>query len=95
MPARLQPGNRICSGTGKNLEAQKQFETATAADPSFALAFSRLAQTYSSLGYDDEAEQSAQKAVTLSQDLPEAEKYLISAIRAQVAKNYPEGHQGL
>ena len=75
---------------GKNLDAQKQFEEATRQDPSFALAFSRLAQTYSSLGYDDQAEQSAQKAVTLSQDLPEAEKYLISAIRAQVTKNYPE-----
>ncbi|MGA9814448.1 MAG: tetratricopeptide repeat protein [Terriglobales bacterium] len=75
---------------GKNLEAQKQFETATTADSSFALAFSRLAQAYSSLGYDDKAEQSAQKAVTLSQDLPEAEKYLISAIRSQVVKNYPE-----
>ncbi len=75
---------------GKNLEAQKQFETATEEDPSFALAFSRLAQTYSSLGYDGEAEQSAQKAVTLGQDLPEAEKYLISAIRSQVTKNYPE-----
>src|SRR5277367_6615566 len=44
---------------GKNLEAQKQFEAATKADPNFALAFSRLAQTYSSLGYDSEAEQSA------------------------------------
>src|SRR5882724_738498 len=75
---------------GKNLEAQKQFEVATAADPSFALAYSRLAQTYSSLGYDDKAEQSASKAVTLSQDLPEAEKYLIAAIRSQVTKNYPE-----
>ena len=75
---------------GKNLEAQKQLETATKEDPSFALAFSRLAQTYSSLGYDGEAEQSAQKAVTLSQDLPEAEKYLISAMRAQVTRNYPE-----
>jgi tetratricopeptide (TPR) repeat protein/predicted Ser/Thr protein kinase len=75
---------------GKNLEAQKQFETATVADPSFALAFSRLAQTYSSLGYDDKAEQSAQRAVTLSQDLPEAEKYLISAIRSRATKNYPE-----
>ncbi|MGH9546425.1 MAG: protein kinase domain-containing protein [Terriglobales bacterium] len=75
---------------GKNLDAQKQFEEATKQDPSFAIAFSRLAQTYSSLGYDDQAEQSAQKAVTLSQDLPEAEKYLISAIQAQVTKNYPE-----
>ena len=75
---------------GKNLEAQKQFEAATKEDPTFALAFSRLAQTYSSLGYDSEAEQSAKKAVDLSQDLPEAEKYLISAIRSQATKNYPE-----
>ncbi len=28
--------------------------------------------------------------MTLSQDLPEAEKYLISAIHSQVTKNYPE-----
>ncbi len=75
---------------GRNLEAQKQFEAATKEDPSFALAFSKLAQTYSSLGYDSEAEQSAKKAVELSQDLPEAEKYLISAIRSQATKNYPE-----
>ncbi len=75
---------------GKNLEAQKQFEVATKQDPSFALAFSRLAQAYSSLGYDGEADQSAQKAVTLSENLPESEKYLISAIRSQVTKNYPE-----
>ncbi len=75
---------------GKNLEAQKQFEAATKADPNFALAFSRLAQTYSSLGYDSEAEQSAQKAVALSQDLPVSEKYMISAIRSQVTKDYPE-----
>ena len=75
---------------GKNLEAQKQFEAATKEDPSFALAFSKLAQTYSSLGYDGEAEQSAQKAVTLSRDLPEAAKYLITAMRSQVTKNYPE-----
>ncbi|MGD0792976.1 MAG: tetratricopeptide repeat protein [Terriglobales bacterium] len=75
---------------GKNLEAQKQFEAATKEDPTFALAFSKLAQTYSSLGYDSEAEQSAKKAVELSQDLPEAEKYLISAIRSQATKNYPE-----
>ena len=28
--------------------------------------------------------------MTLSQDLPEAEKYLIAAMRSQVTKNYPE-----
>ncbi len=75
---------------GRNLEAQKQFEAATKEDPTFALAFSRLAQVDSSLGYDSEAEQSARKAVDLSQDLPEAEKYLISAIRSEATKNYPE-----
>ena len=75
---------------GKNLEAQKQFEAAAKEDPAFALAFSKLAQVYSSLGYDGEAEQAAQKAVTLSQDLPNAEKYLIAAVRSQVTKNYPE-----
>jgi eukaryotic-like serine/threonine-protein kinase len=75
---------------GKNLEAQKEFEAATKEDPAFALAFSRLAQAYSTLGYDSEAEQSAKKAVDLSPDLPEGEKYLISAIRFQATKNYPE-----
>jgi len=75
---------------GKNLDAQKQFEAATKGDPSFALAFSRLAQVQSTLGYDNEAEQAARQAVTLSRDFPEAEKYLISAIELQVVKNYPE-----
>ncbi|MGC1478291.1 MAG: tetratricopeptide repeat protein [Terriglobales bacterium] len=75
---------------GRNLDAQKQFEAATKEDPTFALAFSRLAQVYSILGYDSEAEQSARKAVDLSQDLPQAEKYLISAIRSEATKNYPE-----
>src|SRR5208337_3690223 len=75
---------------GKNLEAQQQFQAATKEDPNFALAFSRLAQAYGSLGYDSEAEQAAKKAVDLSQDLPEAEKYLISAIELQVMKKFPE-----
>ena len=75
---------------GKDLEAQKHFEAATKEDSNFALAFARLAQAYSRLGYDSEAEQSAKKAVGLSQNLPEAEKYLISAIESQVTKNYPE-----
>lgn len=75
---------------GENLEAHKQFEAATKADGNFALAFSKLAQTFSSLGYDPEAEQSAQKAVELSQTLPQSERYLISAIRYQITQNYPE-----
>ena len=75
---------------GKNLEAQKQFLAATKEDPSFALAFSRLAQVDALLGYDGDAEESAKEAVGLSQDLPTAEKYLISAIELQVMNNYPD-----
>jgi serine/threonine protein kinase/tetratricopeptide (TPR) repeat protein len=74
---------------GKNLEAEKHFEEATKKDAAFALAFSKLAQTYSNLGYDAEAEQSARRAVSLSQNLPEAEKYLLVAIQAQITKNFP------
>ena len=74
---------------GKNLEAEKRFEAATKKDASFALAFSKLAQAYSNLGYDAEAEQAAQRAVSSSQNLPEAEKYLLVAIQAQIAKNFP------
>jgi eukaryotic-like serine/threonine-protein kinase len=75
---------------GKSMDAQKQLEAATKEDPTFALAFSKLAQTYANLGYDSEAERSARKAVALSDNLPQAERYLIAAIHAQVANNYPE-----
>jgi serine/threonine protein kinase len=59
---------------GNNLEAQKRLLAATNEDPQFAVAFSRLGEAYSSLGYDSEAEQSARRAVDLSQSLPMAEK---------------------
>lgn len=74
----------------KNLEAQRILEAATKEDPAFALAFSKLGQTYANLGYDTQAEQAAQKAVGLSENLPQAEKYLIAAIHAQITRNYPE-----
>src|SRR5581483_11162044 len=69
---------------GKNLDAQKKFEAATQADSQFALAFSALAQSYSRLGYDTEAEQYSRRAVELSQQLPAAEKYLIEANHARM-----------
>ena len=74
---------------GKNLEAKKHFEAATKKDVFFALAYSKLAQSYSNLGYDAEAERAAQRAVSLSQNLPQAEKYLLLAIQAQITKNFP------
>jgi tetratricopeptide (TPR) repeat protein/predicted Ser/Thr protein kinase len=75
---------------GKNLEAIKQFQASTTEDPKFALAFSQLAQTYANLGQDNEAEEFSQRAVELSDNLPNQEKYLIVARRNEVLKNYPK-----
>ncbi len=72
---------------GNNLEAQKQLEAATKEDPQFAVAYSRLGEAYSALGYDAQAEQAARHAVDLSQNLPLAERYFIEASLARVTKD--------
>ncbi len=72
---------------GKNLEAVKLFQAAVQDDPEFALAYSRLAETNSALGYDSQAEQASRKAVELDSQLPLAEKYLIEANHARVVKD--------
>ena len=72
---------------GNNLEAQKKLQAATTEDPQFAVAFSRLGEAYSALGYDTEAEQAARRAVDLSQSLPLAQKYFIEASMARVTKD--------
>jgi eukaryotic-like serine/threonine-protein kinase len=69
---------------GKQSEALKKFQAATLADPEFALAYARLGQTYSNLGYDTEAEQNSRRAVELSERLPVQEKYLINASNARI-----------
>ena len=55
-----------------------------AEDPNFAMAFSKLAQTYAALGYDDKAEQASRRAVELSENLPAQDRYLIQAINASI-----------
>jgi eukaryotic-like serine/threonine-protein kinase len=72
---------------GKNLEAVKLFQTAVQDDPDFALAYSRLAETNSALGYDSQAEQASRKAMELDSQLPLAERYLIEANNARVMKD--------
>jgi eukaryotic-like serine/threonine-protein kinase len=72
---------------GKSLEAVKSFQTAIKGDPQFALAYSRMAETESALGYDTEAEKYSRKAVELSQQLPATERYLIEANHARVMKD--------
>jgi tetratricopeptide (TPR) repeat protein len=73
---------------GKNLEALKSFQASTKDDPEFALAFSKLAETYNNLGYGNEADQYSRKAVELASNLPTVEKYLITASHAHIARDY-------
>ncbi len=75
---------------GKHLEAQKKFEASTRQDAEFALAYSRLAQTYAALGYDNQAETFSRKAVELSEKLPPQEKYLILANHARILNDNPK-----
>jgi tetratricopeptide (TPR) repeat protein/serine/threonine protein kinase len=69
---------------GKHSEALKAFRASTTADSEFALAYSKLGQTYANLGYDTQAEQASRRAVELSERLPEQERYLIVAGHARI-----------
>ena len=64
---------------GTYQEALKRFEASTKQDPSFALAFSGMAKSYSELGYDNEAQQASRQAMTLGESLPAQEKHRIAA----------------
>jgi serine/threonine protein kinase/tetratricopeptide (TPR) repeat protein len=72
---------------GNNLAALKRLQESVKADPEFALAYSRLAQTYANLGYDNEADQASRRSMDLSQGLPAREKYLISANHARITND--------
>ena len=78
---------------GNNIEAEKNFEAAVVEDENFALAYSRLGQTYSNLGYDDKAEKASRRAVDLSEQLPARDKYLIAANYARITNNTKEAIQ--
>ena len=67
------------SEQGAHQDAQKSFAAATKADGNFALGYSGLARAYSTLGYDNEAVQNSNRAMSLSDALPPYERYLISA----------------
>jgi tetratricopeptide (TPR) repeat protein/predicted Ser/Thr protein kinase len=78
---------------GNQLEALKRFQSATTADPNFALAYSQLGQTYLQLGQDQKAQQASSQAVDLSSALPATEKYLIAAADAHIENNYDRAVQ--
>jgi serine/threonine protein kinase len=72
---------------GRQLEALKLFEAATAADAEFASAHSKRALTLSRLGYDEDAAQASQKAVDLSERLPPPERFRVQATHARIQNN--------
>ena len=73
-----------------DLEARKRFEAATREDPEFALAYAKLSEVYSELGYENEAEDASRKAVELSENLPAPEKYRIAASHLRILRDYPK-----
>jgi tetratricopeptide (TPR) repeat protein len=75
---------------GKNLEALEAFKSATNEDGNFALAYSKLSETYAGAHQDDQAQAASLKAVELSANLPKQEKYLIVATHAEILKEYPK-----
>ena len=77
--------------TGKDQDAVKSFEEAVADDPGFALAYSKLALSYHSLGFDDKADMASRRAVTLSDNLPAQEKYRIEANHAVITNDTAKG----
>jgi eukaryotic-like serine/threonine-protein kinase len=74
---------------GKYVDALKHLQAATNEDPQFALAYSKLADVQSELGFQSDAEQSSIRAIDLSrsQNLPLPEKYLINASNARIMKD--------
>jgi eukaryotic-like serine/threonine-protein kinase len=75
---------------GKNLDALEAFKSAINEDANFALAYSKLSETYAQAHQDDQAQAASLKAVELSANLPKQEKYLIAATHAEILKEYPK-----
>ncbi len=79
------------SRSGKEQDAATKFEEAVADDPNFAFAYSKLALSYHSLGFDDKADIASRRAMTLSESLPAKEKYRIEANHAVITNDTAKG----
>ena len=75
---------------GNDLGAVEHFESSIKEDPNFALAYSELSKTYAHLGEDNDAEQASRRAVEISDQLPEQERYRIQASHYQILRDYPK-----
>ncbi len=76
--------------TGDYNKAVTKFEEATTDDSNFALAYSKLAETYSRLGFDDKAERASRRALALADNLSAADRYRIQASNARVTNDIPK-----
>jgi tetratricopeptide (TPR) repeat protein/tRNA A-37 threonylcarbamoyl transferase component Bud32 len=72
------------------LGARALFEQAITADPRFPLAHSALANTWSQLGYDSRAKDSAARAFELSASLPRADRLLVEGIYREMSSAWKE-----
>lgn len=70
--------------SGDNIKALEAFRAATTTDANFALAYSRLAETYQNLGQDELAQSASRRAMELGEALPAQERYLIAASNAEI-----------
>ena len=70
------------------LSARELLSRAVAADPSFPLAYSALAQAWSSLGYDSNARQEAKKALDGADNLSREKHLLVEARFYETSKNW-------
>ena len=74
---------------GNHNDAAKSFEASIKEDQTFALAYSKLGETYFNLSDENQAQQFARKAVDLSENLPQPEKLQILAADARI-ENDPQ-----
>jgi tetratricopeptide (TPR) repeat protein/tRNA A-37 threonylcarbamoyl transferase component Bud32 len=72
------------------LGARTVFERAVTADPRFPLAHSALATTWSQLGYDSRANDSAARAFELSANLPRADRLLVEGTYREMSSAWNE-----
>jgi eukaryotic-like serine/threonine-protein kinase len=64
---------------GNHQKALDRFKAAVDTDTNFALAYSALAQTYATLGYDAEAAQFSRRAFSISESMPAGQERLLIA----------------
>jgi serine/threonine protein kinase/tetratricopeptide (TPR) repeat protein len=70
------------------LTAHRLLETAVSAEPQFPLAYARLAETWSQLGYDTRAAAEAQKAFDLSARLSQEQRLMVEANYREITKQW-------